>query len=547
MRQDQLLAYGQARKPAMSGVRTPVDTNEGPVPCSGQPDGAPSRRGFSVMIVPRLSGVTPGELDRHLFHRASPNALPRMTAHAGPDALGLRSGQAMFTRLTAARALAHALLAGPVEASSMTDRAKSAWAKPGRWLAPLAGRIEAHFGLGTRPTRARIEAFLLKDPGFQRACRRRPLPLELVLPLAPRMCPAAGPPTTWPVPAIVSVAELGEKLNLAPNYLSWFADCEHRERFLPQGPLRHYWYRWQPKRDGSARLIESPKQRLKTIQRWILRAILDQMPSHEAAHGFRPGRSAMSFAQPHVGKRMVLRLDLKDFFPSVVGARVMAVFLAAGYPEPVAKLLANLCTNTTPREVFKSLPGPLKPAQARSLRWLYERAHLPQGAPSSPTLANLCAFRLDCRLAGLARAAGATYTRYADDLVFSGDERFALSVNRFYIHACAIALEEGFEVRTRKTRIMRRSVSQRAAGLVLNERLNIPRKEFDRLKAILHNCISSGPDSQNREGIADFRAHLAGRISYVEQVAPAKGRRLRAQFDHIGWPATSGGAPGQSS
>jgi hypothetical protein len=283
------------------------------------------------------------------------------------------------------------------------------------------------------------------------------------------------------------------------------------------------------------RLIESPKQRLKAIQRWVLTEILDRVPPHPAAHGFRSGRSTLSFAQPHVGRHLVLKLDLKDFFPGILKARVAAIYMTAGYPEAVAELLAGLCTNTTPSTVIRSGAANSSIAERQRLKTMYQRPHLPQGAPTSPTLANLAAFRLDCRLAGLAAAAGARYTRYADDLLFSGDASFAKMVDRFYIQACAIALEERFEVQTRKTRVMRQSLAQRAAGLVLNTRLNIPRPDYDQLKAIIHNCIRHGPASQNRDGVADFPAHLAGRIAYVEQVNPQRGRRLREAFGRIAW------------
>jgi hypothetical protein len=169
------------------------------------------------------------------------------------------------------------------------------------------------------------------------------------------------------------------------------------------------------------------------------------------------------------------------------------------------------------------------------LRALYRQPHLSQGAPTSPALANLCAFRLDCRLAGLAKCADAAYTRYADDLLFSGNAEFARGIERFYIRACAIALEEGFEVNTRKTRIMRRSVSQRAAGLVLNEKANIDRAEFDRLKAILTNCLKTGPAAQNRGKLPDFHSHLGGRIAHVTMVNRPRGEKLRLMFERIRW------------
>jgi retron-type reverse transcriptase len=168
-------------------------------------------------------------------------------------------------------------------------------------------------------------------------------------------------------------------------------------------------------------------------------------------------------------------------------------------------------------------------------RALYAWRHLPQGAPTSPALANLCAYRVDCRLSGLAEAAGAKYTRYADDLAFSGDEKFNQCAERFALRAAAILLEEGFQVNHRKTRMMRRGVRQYLAGIVTNERLNVVRADFYRLKAILTNCARHGAESQNREGHPAFRMHLDGRVGFVEMVNPAKGARLRRIFEQIIW------------
>ena len=171
-------------------------------------------------------------------------------------------------------------------------------------------------------------------------------------------------------------------------------------------------------------------------------------------------------------------MDLKDFFPSIRPARVLHVFLTAGYPEPVAALLAGLCTTLTPSAVLHGVPTEHQAA----VRRIYECRHLPQGAPTSPALANLCAYRLDSRLAGLSGAAGASYTRYADDLLFSGGPEFARTVHSFQIGVARIAIEEGFEMNARKTRVMRQGQSQRAGGLVLNAKQNIARGESDRLK-----------------------------------------------------------------
>ena len=229
---------------------------------------------------------------------------------------------------------------------------------------------------------------------------------------------------------------------------------------------------------------------------------------------------------------MVLRIDLKDFFPTLTRARVQALFRMCGYPETVADLLGLLCTTIAPRSLFKGFAF----KDVAAARELYGRPHLPQGAPTSPSLANICSYRLDCRLAGLARAVGAAYTRYADDLAFSGGDDFARCSERFAASVAAIAMEEGFAVNFRKTRIMRQGVRQHLAGLVTNAHLNISRRDYDRLKATLTNCLRHGPASQNRDGVPDFRAHLQGRVGFAQSINPARGARLRDLFNRIQWP-----------
>jgi hypothetical protein len=228
-------------------------------------------------------------------------------------------------------------------------------------------------------------------------------------------------------------------------------------------------------------------------------------------------------------------MDLRDFFPSISCTQIQAFFRTAGYPEAVADLLGGLCTSATPAEVWRQQPLDVPPEEWRASRKLYGRRHLPQGAPTSPALANLCAYRVDCRLAGLAEAAGASYTRYGDDLAFSGGEQFERGVERFAAHVAAIVDEEGFEVHHRKTRIMRQGVRQHLAGLVANSRVNVIRADFDLLKATLTNCARLGPEGQNRDAHLDFRAHLAGRLGFVEMINPARGKRLREIFERINW------------
>jgi hypothetical protein len=288
-----------------------------------------------------------------------------------------------------------------------------------------------------------------------------------------------------------------------------------------------------PKPSGSVRLIESPKRRLKKLQQEILTGILDQVPPHTAAHGFVKGRSVKTFVAPHVNRDVVLRMDLRDFFVSIGGVRVQTIFRTLGYPEHVANRLGGICTNATPLEAW-SKPGlGIDPAEIWELRTRYARPHLPQGAPTSPALANICAFRLDCRLAGLAKTEQAEYTRYADDLAFSGDRTFASKIDRFAAHVAAVVMEQGYKVHHRKTRVMRPGVRQHLAGVVVNRHPNVTRADFDRLKATLTNCVRLGPDSQNREAHPAFRAHLEGRVAHVAMINPEKAKRLGVLLDQV--------------
>jgi hypothetical protein len=433
--------------------------------------------------------------------------------------------------------LARSLLAGEMTLDGTHERIARTLGRPWRWLHPLASRFLERFPAdGVRPRHRDAVHFLRSDAGFAQACAKykREIRIAEWLTESQRMRPAPAA-AGWRLPVIESAGALAGWLSIGPDELEWFADLKDLGHRLQIPKLQHYHYSIRQKRSGGVRLIEMPKARLKALQRHILSGILDAIPVHDAVHGFVKGRSIVSFAAPHTGKAVLLRLDLEDFFPASPGARIQALFRTLGYPESVADRLGGICTNAVPRSIWKAELQELGWKQWNDARILYGRPHLPQGAPTSPALANLTAYRLDCRLAGLAQSAGAVYTRYADDLAFSGGEDFARVSERFAAHAAGIALEEGFQVNHRKTRIMRAAARQHLAGIVVNEKVNLKRRDLERLEAILTNCARSGPSTQNRENVTDYRAHLEGRVGFVEMVNAERGRRLRGLLEKIDW------------
>jgi RNA-directed DNA polymerase len=440
--------------------------------------------------------------------------------------------------LSLLNALAQSFLAGEQTVEQVVARGTRTLGKPWRWLRPLAQRYVEIFASGKRPRpRHRdVVVFLLHDRGFARVQSKyfHELFVQHRMTEPHQMQPVAAA-KMWDVPAIESIGALAEWLRLTPSELQWFADLKALGYRKSSQQLRHYHYQVLVKRSGNIRLIEAPKLRLKELQRQILTGILEKVPPHPAAQGFLKGRSIKTFVAPHVGQRVVVRMDLRDFFPTFGGARIQTLFRTMGYPESVADLLGGICTNAAPRSAWKKPAFAVDPTHLWEARALYTRQHLPQGAPTSPALANLCSYRIDCRLAGLAKSVNAEYTRYADDLAFSGGETLEHCVERFSTQVAAILLEEGFAVHHRKTRIMRQGVRQHLAGLVANQHVNLIRTDFDRLKAILTNCVRLGPESQNRDAHPRFRSHLEGRVGFVEMINPVKGKRLRAILEQIQW------------
>jgi RNA-directed DNA polymerase len=262
------------------------------------------------------------------------------------------------------------------------------------------------------------------------------------------------------------------------------------------------------KRSGGQRKIAAPQPQLHKMQKAILRLLLDKLKTHPNVTGFEKGHSIVTNAIVHVGADVVLRMDIKDFFPSTNAKRIRNYFRSIGWDIIVSDLLARFCTF---------------------------RGGLPQGAPTSPRLSNLVNYQMDARLAGLADKLGAVYTRYADDLTFSFRssnmssgtsmlpqnprtlERVPYSSNiennlRFAI-AVAIRMTKtilkdyGYQLHQKRKLIIRRKHQrQQVTGLVVNKRVALPRKTRRWLRAVEHRLATGRQATITKEQFDGWNA-----------------------------------------
>ena len=251
------------------------------------------------------------------------------------------------------------------------------------------------------------------------------------------------------------------------------------------------------KRSGvGVRILEIPDDELMVRQRSILRWLCARrLAASPFAHGFVRRRSIATNAVPHVGKAIVIRLDLKDFFPSVSADMIRRALAEANIAPVDVRTITEICT-------------------------LDDR--LPQGAPTSPFLANLVATRLDHRLAALARkwrggVFRISYTRYADDLCLSGEDG---RLNHIVPAVERIIRDSGFRVNKEKLRVYRKGVRQIVAGVVVNDTANVPRPVRRNLRAALHQARRDIMDG-TRRGIDVSR--MRGLASHIHSVNPKAG------------------------
>ncbi len=263
-----------------------------------------------------------------------------------------------------------------------------------------------------------------------------------------------------------------------------------------------------PKKSGGMRQIEAPCKRLKEIQRWIKDEIVDKFIISEYATGFRKNTSIVDNARRHVGKELVINMDIKDFFPSITYSEVFLMFAYIGYRKDVAHLLTKLCTN------------------AENV--------LPQGSPASPSISNHILLKLDKRLGKLAESVGADYSRYADDITFSGKRGISTIIPLVE----QIVEEEGFLVNENKTRLQYNNQRQEVTGLIVNNKISVSSKIENEIRNAIYFIKKYGIDDHMRHigcNRSFYMEHLYGIAYFIHMVNENKGKNYIEQLDEIDW------------
>lgn len=271
-------------------------------------------------------------------------------------------------------------------------------------------------------------------------------------------------------------------------------------------PERHYHPAAIPKRSGGARKLLIPDALLCRIQKNILRHVLAELPVSSYAKAYRPRSAVVENAKPHVGAKEILKLDIRNFFDSITFFQVYrSAFPAVYYPPAIRTLLTNLCC--------------CKDA-------------LPQGAPTSPAVSNLVMKPFDDYMGSWCEKREVRYTRYCDDLTFSGefDRQEVKNKVRGFLAAY------GFELNEEKTRIQKKHQRQTVTGIVVNEKPQVSRTYRKKLRAEIYYCGKYGVEShlrrsgewenwkklhQNAETICvRYLQQLLGKVNFVLQVNP---------------------------
>lgn len=291
---------------------------------------------------------------------------------------------------------------------------------------------------------------------------------------------------------------------------------------------------------SAKRMISIPPQSLMVAQRWLVDHVLRYAPAHPASFAFHPESSPVQAAEQHPNTKWLLKVDIEDFFHSVSEGTVSAIFARLGFPKLLAFEFARLCTIGPDRGARRNLAQHQSPINFYALDY---EGFLPQGAPTSPMIANLAMLPIDKLLTRLAEERGLRYSRYADDLAFSVDTDCSLTeMRRLQRDVCGILNDSGFRHNQRKTVIRGPGTRRIVLGMLVDgplPRLQSTYKDMIRLHLHYLSSPAYGPAKHalaHKTGVSSLYHHVRGLIGWAQQVEPAFGQQALEQFVSVDWP-----------
>jgi RNA-directed DNA polymerase len=321
------------------------------------------------------------------------------------------------------------------------------------------------------------------------------------------------------------------------THLALLIGIPHRNfEFLFRNRELYYKFYKLRKKNGGHRWISSPDKNLKYIQGWIKVNILDTIQNHQAACGFTKGSSIKKNATPHQNKDLIINIDLYRFFDSITENRVFGLFKWLGYHPNLSIDLARLLCYHPSDKYFEEM---IKEG-VFSQEYLEQKPSiLPQGSPASPVISNILSYKLDLRLNSLAEKAGVNYSRYADDISFSGDRNNMISLNT----VMKILNEEGFYINDRKTKFLSKNKRQSITGVVVNSGLKVNSQYKKKVFSEIHfsekfgvkNHLDYLYKTKGREIKSNYKDHLLGKIYFIYSIEPNVGIKMLEKYDQIKW------------
>ena len=362
--------------------------------------------------------------------------------------------------------------------------------------------------------------------------------------------------TSRDLPVLFSLEHMAIEMGIQSNFLRVLIGDEKNDEYNTGYEYKYERYNYFKlrKRNGTYREIMSPAKDLKYIQKWILENILVKFPLKDSCKGFRKSISIYDNAKVHENSEIILKVDLLKFYDTITEKRVYGAFKAMGYVENLAYSLAKICTARHQASYWNGFDENSKQLLSKFI--VNKPPILPQGAPTSPMLANIIATRMDFKFEQLSQKMNFRYSRYADDLTFSIQKDGILPSLKLITR---IINKEDFFVNISKTKYMKKGCKQYVTGLTTTNGVNISKKYRKEIAEHIFYCKKFGVEEHLKRKVEDFQKNilevnleerkkdfqkynnftfhdwLYGHLCFIKSVNPDASKKMLEDFNKINW------------